>query len=111
MSKPNSKSDGQSTGQAEIDLAVALGYDLDGTAPPKILAKGKGELARQIFDLALANGVRVRRDADLVGLLSALEVDQDIPVEAFAAVAEILAYIYRANGRLPNPQDQETKSS
>ena len=110
MSNPNSKTDRQSTDQAEIDLAVALGYDMEGTAPPRVLAKGKGAIARRIFDLALANGVRVRRDADLAELLSALEVDQDIPVEAFAAVAEILAYIYRANGRLPNPPHQETKS-
>ena len=38
--------------------------------------------------------------ADLAELLAVLELDQEIPVEAFTAVAEILSYIYRANGRL-----------
>jgi flagellar biosynthesis protein len=42
----------------------------------------------------------VRQDADLAELLAVLELDQEIPVEAFTAVAEILSYVYRANGHL-----------
>ncbi len=41
------------------------------------------------------------RAADLVALLDAVELDMEIPLEAFIAVAEILAYVYRANGRQP----------
>jgi flagellar biosynthesis protein len=44
--------------------------------------------------------VKVREDADLVEVLSKLEVDSPIPVEAFAAVAEILTYVYQANASL-----------
>ncbi|MCH7861928.1 MAG: hypothetical protein IH998_09615, partial [Proteobacteria bacterium] len=39
----------------------------------------------------------VREDADLAEILQAMEIDSEIPVAAFAAVAEILAYVYRAN--------------
>ena len=46
--------------------------------------------------------VRVRReDADLVQILAAVDVDSPVPTEAYAAVAEILAYLYRANGEAP----------
>ena len=63
-------------------------------------ARRRGEIAQRIVDLARQNGVAIRQDADLAELLAVLELDQEIPVEAFTAVAEILSYIYRANGRL-----------
>jgi flagellar biosynthesis protein len=78
-------------------MAVALGYH--GRDLPKVLASGKGALAEQIIALALEQGVRVRKDADLAELLSAVDIDCEIPLEAIYAVAEILAYVYRANGK------------
>ncbi|WP_240002304.1 EscU/YscU/HrcU family type III secretion system export apparatus switch protein [Oleisolibacter albus] len=69
-------------------------------ALPRIVASGRGAVADQILELAFANGVKVREDADLAEILAAIEIDSEIPVEAIAAVAEILAYVYRANGRL-----------
>jgi flagellar biosynthesis protein len=77
--------------------AVALHYDRELDAAPRIVASGKGLVADQILALAFAHGVRVREDADLVEILSLLEVDSLIPLEAFTAVAEILSYVYRAN--------------
>ena len=65
-----------------------------------MVATGKGELARQILDLAFAAGVKVREDADLVEILAAVDVDSQVPLEALMAVAEILTYVYVANGRL-----------
>ena len=79
-------------------IAVAVADPKFGTAPPRITASGRGQLAEQILELAFANGVKVREDPDLVQILSALEIDTEIPVEAFAAVAEILNYLYRING-------------
>jgi flagellar biosynthesis protein len=76
--------------------AVALKYEGEGQAPPRIAATGRNAVARQILEIAFANGVMVREDADLVAILSELELDSPIPLEAFAAVAEILAYVYRA---------------
>ncbi|WP_244442541.1 EscU/YscU/HrcU family type III secretion system export apparatus switch protein [Azospirillum lipoferum] len=93
---------------ARRPVAVALKYELGTQTLPRIVATGKGTVAEQILEVAFANGVKVREDADLVEILSAIEVDSDIPVEAIAAVAEILAYVYRANGTLPpEPQPEE----
>ncbi len=77
--------------------AVALRYDPDGDDLPRIAAKGRGEIAKQIIAIAEAHGIAVRRDQDLVEVLEQLEIDAPIPVPAFAAVAEILAHLYRVN--------------
>ncbi|CAA7617520.1 EscU/YscU/HrcU family type III secretion system export apparatus switch protein [Magnetospirillum sp. SS-4] len=80
-------------------VAVALHHDPDQPDLPKVVASGRGGVAEQILELAFAHGVKVRTDPDLAEVLAAVEVDTVIPVEAFVAVAEILAYVYRANGR------------
>lgn len=84
----------------EPQKAVALGYDREHDEAPRIVASGKGHVARQIIAIAEENGVYVRKDKDLVEILSHLEVDSIIPLEAYAAVAEILSYIYRVNAGL-----------
>lgn len=87
-------------------MAVALKYELGTQSLPKVVATGKGHVAEQILELAFANGVKVREDADLVEILSAIDVETEIPIEAIVAVAEILAHVYRANGTLPpDPRD------
>lgn len=92
---------------ARRPVAVALKYEFGTQSLPKIVATGKGHVAEQILELAFANDVKVREDADLVQVLSAIDVDSEIPIEAIAAVAEILAYVYRANGTMP-PDGDET---
>lgn len=82
------------TGQQK---AVAILYDEKIDEAPRVVASGKGAVAEQILALAFAHGVRVREDTALVEILEALDVDSPIPLEAFAAVAEILSYVYRAN--------------
>lgn len=82
---------------AGITKAVALSYDKKEDPVPRIVASGKGEIAEKILRLAFANGVRVREDKELVEILSTLELDSLIPLEAFAAVAEILSYVYKMN--------------
>ena len=82
-------------------VAVALEYDSATNSAPKVVATGKGFVAQQILDFAFAHGVKVRTDPDLAEVLAAVELDTIIPVEAFMAVAEILAYVYRANGQIP----------
>jgi len=85
-------------------VAVALSYDEASPRAPRVVASGKGFIAQQILDFAFAHGVKVRTDPDLAEILGAVEIDTVIPVEAFLAVAEILAYVYRANGRMaPDP--------
>ena len=78
-------------------LAIALSYDRIHEHAPKLAAKGKGYIAEQILELAKKYNIEIREDADLAVLLSKLEVDSFIPIEAYAAVAEILSYVYKAN--------------
>ena len=65
-----------------------------------VVAAGRGEMAERIIALAALNGVPVREDPDLMAMLEAIEVGAEIPPEAFAAVAEILVYLFRANATL-----------
>lgn len=94
-------SDPEKTGD-ETSKAVALSYVPEESAAPRVVAKGKGAIAERILEIAFAAGVKVREDADLVEILQAVDLDSEIPVEAFRAVAEILAYVYRANGTPPS---------
>lgn len=82
------------------DKAVALRYDADGEHLPRVVAKGHGAIAEQILAVAKEHGVAVRRDRDLVEVLDRLEINAPIPVAAFAAVAEILAHLYRVNEKM-----------
>lgn len=85
-------------------LAIAV-EEAKGTGSPRVTASGRGALAEQILEIAFARGVKVREDADLAEILAAIEVDSEIPVEALAAVAEILSYVYRANAAAPQPDE------
>ncbi len=84
--------------QRRRQIAVALHYDQRGSDLPRVVATGTGGVAAQILEAAFAAGVKVREDADLAEILAAVDVDREIPLEALAAVAEILSYVYRANG-------------
>ena len=87
-------------------VAIALKHKLGQEAAPHVVAKGYGAVAETIMKLAFANDVRVRHDPDLIEVLAAVEVDCQIPIEAFAAVAEILSYVYQANGQLPSGEKE-----
>ncbi|MGE4220664.1 MAG: EscU/YscU/HrcU family type III secretion system export apparatus switch protein, partial [Alphaproteobacteria bacterium] len=62
---------------------------------------GRGWIAERILQAAFDHGIKVREDADLAGILATLEIGEEIPVEAFIAVAEILRYVYAANNAAP----------
>lgn len=81
-------------------VAIALHGDEHGQHAPRVVAKGRGSVAEQILQIAFDRGIRVRTDADLSEILAAVEVDSEIPLQALAAVAEILSYVYRAQGSL-----------
>ena len=84
----------------EISKAVALQYDADEAQAPRVTASGKGAIADQILAIAFEQGIKVREDADLVEVLEKVDIDTPIPLEAFAAVAEILSYVYKANASM-----------
>jgi len=81
--------------------AVALRYDAERNSAPDVVAKGEGEVARRILELARKNGVPVREDTDLVQLLAVCEIGEEIPIELYTAVAELLSYLYALNESLP----------
>lgn len=85
-------------------VAVALDGGETEDSLPRVSAAGRGKIAEQILQLAFEHGVKVREDAALAEMLASVELDSPIPSEAFLAVAEILTYVYRANGE-PNPFD------
>jgi len=101
MAQDRDKTKPATEGGKHIPKTVAVAIEEQATGAPKITASGRGFLAEQILQVAFANDVKVREDADLTQILSAIDVDSDIPTEAFAAVAEILTYVYRANGEIP----------
>ncbi|MEM6797899.1 MAG: flagellar biosynthesis protein FlhB [Planctomycetota bacterium] len=84
------------------ELAVALQYDPDTMAAPVVLAKGAGVIAQRIRKLALENNVPVVERKPLAQLLYR-EVDPGHPVpdDSYAAVAEVLAYVYQLKGKKP----------
>jgi flagellar biosynthesis protein len=89
-----------------IQKAVALSYERGTDAAPMVVATGKGAIAEQILQIAFANGIKVREDAELVEILSMVDVDSPIPLEAFTTVAEILACVYKANASFKQRQKE-----
>jgi flagellar biosynthesis protein len=84
---------------ARTPVAVAVEHQPDGPGAPRVIAKGRGALAEQILQIAFDRGVKVRSDADLAEILATIEVESEIPLEALAAVAEILSYVYRTQAK------------
>jgi len=77
--------------------AVALAYDPAEHTAPMAVAGGVGETAARIIALAREHGIPIHEDADLVEVLSKLNIPGQIPPETYLVVAEILAFIYRSN--------------
>ncbi|MBW3599704.1 MAG: EscU/YscU/HrcU family type III secretion system export apparatus switch protein [Planctomycetes bacterium] len=82
------------------ELAIALKYDIDTMAAPVVVAKGAGVVAQRIRRLALESGVPIVERKELARVLyKEAEVGKPIPTEQFAAVAEVLRYVYQLQGR------------
>ncbi len=85
--------------------AVALHYDRQSESSPKVIATGRGDLAQQIIAAAKVAGIDIVQDPDLLEVLGRVPVGEEIPAELFQAVAEILAFIYRVNGRYATAEE------
>jgi len=79
--------------------AVALRYDRQQEQAPRVVAKGRGDVAERILRLAREHGIPIHEDKDLIEILSRLDVYQEIPPATYVVVAEILAFIYRMNNK------------
>lgn len=83
--------------QEKRKKSVALRYDEKQTNAPLVTATGKGLAAEEIRKIAEENNVPVLEDVSLVELLSELNINETIPEELYQAVAEVFAFIYRAD--------------
>jgi flagellar biosynthetic protein FlhB len=81
--------------------AVALKYEHGLMHAPRVVAKGADFMAMQIRYIAAANGVPIIERPPLArALYNKCEIGQEIPVDQYEAVAELLAYVYRLEGRM-----------
>ena len=91
-------------------IAIAVKRNNEEKQTPKIIAGGRGRVAQQILEVAFSTGIKVREDADLAQMLSVIDIDSEIPIEAFATLAEILTYVYEANNAMyPNTNARNQK--
>lgn len=80
-------------------ISVAIQYDAVKHAAPIVLAKGAGDVAMKIREIAKEHGVPIVEDKPLARVLNkTVEIGQQIPDSLFKAVAEILAYVYQLKG-------------
>lgn len=82
------------------ELAIALQYDPNTMPAPIVIAKGAGVLAQRIRRLALENNVPVVERKELArALYQLVEVNHAVPSEQYAAVAEVVRYVYQLKGK------------
>lgn len=94
--------------EKNIKKAVALDYEIEIDNAPKVVAKGKGDIAKNIIKVAQDNDIPIKKDEDLVELLSAIDIDKEIPPSMYKAVSEIFAFIYDLT---KNERDRKEKSN
>ncbi len=82
-------------------FAVALKYDADSMNAPRVVAKGADYVALQIRLIAASHGVpMVERPPLARALYHNVDIGREIPAELYEAVAEVLAYVYRLEGKM-----------
>ncbi|MEM6458721.1 MAG: flagellar biosynthesis protein FlhB [Planctomycetota bacterium] len=81
-------------------FSVALKYDSGTMRAPRVVAKGADFMAMRIRQIADLHGIpRVERKPLARALYANVDVGQEVPEEHYAAVAELLAYVYRLSGQ------------
>jgi len=85
------------------EKAVALKYDAKSASAPKVTAKGEGFTAQNIIKIAKENDIPIQKDADLVELLSKVDIDREVPAEMYKAIAEVFSFIYKASKKKSTP--------
>ena len=83
-------------GRNRRKTAVALRYKEGDAGAPRVLAKGKGLIAEKILAEAARYGIPLHEDADLAEALSGVDLGGEIPQALYAAVAEILIFVRKA---------------
>ena len=79
----------------KIKKAVALQHNREKFRAPHVLAKGQGHIAKNIIKVAQLHKLPIKKDEDLVELLSKVELDQEVPENLYKAVAELFSFVYK----------------
>ncbi|MDQ5988364.1 MAG: Flagellar biosynthetic protein FlhB [Syntrophus sp. SKADARSKE-3] len=80
-------------------MAAAIEYDGEKDLAPRVTAKGEGLIAERIIELAKQHDIPIKSDPNLVQVLSKLDINEQIPVDLYRAIAEILAFVYSLNSK------------
>ncbi|MDP3532199.1 MAG: EscU/YscU/HrcU family type III secretion system export apparatus switch protein [Alphaproteobacteria bacterium] len=83
-----------------LKKAIALKYEMGKDQAPIVVAKGDGFIAEKIIALARTHDIHCQENPELVQILSKVELETQIPYEAFATVAQIIVYLYKIQGKL-----------
>ena len=82
-------------------FAVAIRYDPEESSAPRVIAKGADYLAQKIKEIARENKIEIVENKPLARMLYAnVDIEQEIPPELYQSVAEVLAMVYKMQGRI-----------
>jgi flagellar biosynthetic protein FlhB len=82
------------------ELAIAIKYDHKSMEAPIVTAKGAGEVAQKIRRIALENNVPIVERKELArAIFKQVEIGKPIPSDQYAAMAEVLRYVYELQGK------------
>ena len=84
-------------------FAVALRYDQNTMQAPMVVAKGADFVAQKIRELAEENDVPLVRNPPLArALFDNTEIEEEVPLDHYKAVAEVISYVYKLKRKVPN---------
>lgn len=82
--------------------AIGLRYESGEDSAPKVVSKGYDDLAESIIAAAVEDGIIVHEDPYLSEVLATLDIGQDIPESLYYVIAELIAYSYLLQGKVPH---------
>ncbi len=85
----------------EDDLRQAVALFYDGNTAPRVTAKGEGQTAQDIIDIAQEHNITLCENQPLLELLMSLELGDEIPEALYIAIAQIIAFAYQLQGKTP----------
>ena len=97
--------------EAPREKAVAILYDENSSAAPKVVASGAGKIAEKIIAAAQKAGVHIQKDPNLLELLAKVPVGEEIPTALYTTVAEVLAFVYRVNEKYKVKRERQLKTA
>jgi len=87
--------------------AASLKYDKIKSNAPTVTSKGKGVIAQNIIDVAKKHNIPIKKDEDLLEILSQIEINDEIPTELYEAVSQVFSFIYEMSNEDINKKDEQ----